>query len=46
MFILKVISVWFIAADFSLFSCVSVNLTFTLFYSTVYVIYRTFAVPL
>ena len=43
--ILKVTHVWFLLADFKLFNCESDNLTFTLLYSTVYIIHRTFAVP-
>ena len=35
-----------LTVDFNLFSCESDNLTFTLFYSTIYIFYKTFVVPL
>ena len=37
-FILKVAPVSYLSAVFSLFSCESDNLTFTLFYSTIYML--------
>ena len=43
---LKVTPGWDLEAVFNLFSCESDNLTFTLLYSTIYIIHRTFAVPL
>ena len=43
--ILRVVPVLSLTADFNFFSCVSDNLTFTLFYSTIYTNYKTFAVP-
>ena len=45
-FILKINPVWFLDADFNLFSCEFDNLTFTLLYSTISTIHRTFVVPL
>ena len=44
-FILKVVPVLSLTTVFSCFSCLSVNFTFTLLYSTIYTIYRTFIVP-
>ena len=44
--ILRVVPVLSLTAVFSFFSWVSDNLTFTLLYSTIYINYRTFAVPL
>ena len=45
-FILKVTPVWILVVDFNLVNCESDNLKFTLSYSTIYIIHRTFAVPL
>ena len=45
-YILKVVPVLFLTADFSLFSWVSDNLTFTLLYSTIHINCRTFVVSL
>ena len=44
--ILKVTPVWILAVDFNLVNCESDNLKFTLLYSTIYIIHRTFAVLL
>ena len=44
--ILKVVSILFLTVVFSFFSCVFVNFTFTLLYSTIYTNYRTFIMPL
>ena len=43
---LRVVPVLFLTAVFSFFSRVSVNFTFTLLYSTIYIIHKTFVVPL
>ena len=43
--ILRVVPVLVLTTVFSFFSCVSDNLTFTLLYSTIYINYKTFAVP-
>ena len=46
-FILKITSVWFLAAaDLDLFSYEFDNLTFTLLHFTIYTIHRTFALSL
>ena len=44
--ILKVVPVLSLTAIFIGFNCLSVNFTFTLLYSTIYTIYRTFVVLL
>ena len=44
--ILRVAPVLFLAADFSFFSCLFVNFTFTLLYSIIYTNYGTFVVLL
>ena len=44
--ILKVVAALFLTAAFRFFSSIPDDLTFTLLYSTVHTIYRTFAVPL
>ena len=43
--ILRVVPVLSLAATFRFFSCASDNLTFTSLYSTIYINYKTFAVP-
>ena len=44
-FILRVVPVLSLTANFNFFSCVSDNLTFTLLYSTIYINCETFVVP-